>query len=222
MEIPVIRQVLESNEQGAEELRVLFRRHGVLVLNIISSPGSGKTCLLEQTLHDLGREFRMAVVEGDIQTDNDARRIAATGASAVQINTNGGCHLDSDLVTKAVAHLNVASLDILFIENVGNLVCPVEYDCGEDAVVAMLSVAEGDDKPEKYPSLFEKAQLLLVNKTDLLPYVDFSMETATRHARRLNPHLPVLPISCRKHEGLDAWYDWLRSGVQKKHASARA
>ena len=145
MEIPVVRNILEANDRMAARLREEFRRHGVLVLNLISSPGSGKTSLLERTLRDLGKEFRMAVIEGDPQTDNDARRVAATGASAVQINTDGGCHLDSNMVLAALDSLDVEHLDILFIENVGNRVCPVEFDCGEDAQFALLSVTEGDD-----------------------------------------------------------------------------
>lgn len=218
MEIPVIRNVLEANEKVAATLRADFARRGLLVLNLISSPGAGKTSLLERTLRDLAPELRMAVIEGDLQTDNDARRVAATGAQAVQINTDGGCHLDSNLVSEALKALNLEGLDILFIENVGNLVCPVEFDCGEDAVVALLSVAEGDDKPEKYPQLFHRAGVMLLNKTDLLPYVDFDLAKAAAHARRVNPELRVFELSCRTAEGLTAWYDWLRQALAKKRA----
>ncbi|MDE5879705.1 MAG: hydrogenase nickel incorporation protein HypB, partial [Desulfovibrio sp.] len=151
MQIPVVRNVLEANDKMAAEVRRELASRGILALNLISSPGAGKTTLLERTLRDLGGEFRMAVIEGALQTDNDARRVAATGAQAVQINTEGGCHLNSNLVLSAMEELDLDGLDILFIENVGNLVCPVEFDCGEDAKVAILSVAEGDDKPEKYP-----------------------------------------------------------------------
>ena len=158
MEIPVVRNVLEANDRMAARLRDEFKRCGVLTLNLISSPGSGKTSLLERTLRDLGTEFRMAVIEGDPQTDNDARRVAATGAVAVQINTDGGCHLDSNMILAALENLELEQLDILFIENVGNLVCPVEFDCGEDAKIALLSVTEGDDKPEKYPQHFPAGQ----------------------------------------------------------------
>ena len=219
MDIPIVRDVLEANARSADELRAGFAGRGVLVLNLISSPGSGKTSLLERTLRDLAGEFRMAVIEGDLQTDNDARRIVATGAAAVQINTDGGCHLDSSLVAEAVARLEPDSYDVLFIENVGNLVCPVSFDCGEDAVVALLSVAEGDDKPEKYPGLFERAQVLLVNKTDLLPYVNFDMDTAVRRARRLNTDLAVFGVSCTAQTGLEGWYDWLRKAVVRKKAA---
>ena len=178
MEIPVIRNVLEANGKLAASLKDQFAKHGILALNLISSPGAGKTSLLERTLTDLASEFRMAVIEGDLQTDNDARRVAATGAKAVQINTDGGCHLDSNLVMEALGAFDLNEIDILFIENVGNLVCPVEFDCGEDAKIALLSVTEGDDKPEKYPLLFNRASAMVLNKIDLLPYVDFDVEVA--------------------------------------------
>lgn len=210
MEIPVVRRVLEANEQGAAMLRESFRRRSVLVLNLISSPGAGKTSLLERTLRDLGQEFKMAVIEGDLQTDNDARRIAATGAAAVQINTEGGCHLNSALVGAALRELDLNGLDILFIENVGNLVCPVEFDLGEDAKVALLSVTEGDDKPEKYPLLFHLARAMVINKTDLLPYVDFDVARAVRGGKKLNGDLEIMQVSCRLASGLTGWYDWLR------------
>ena len=216
MEIPVVRNVLEANDRIAARLRGEFARRGILALNLISSPGSGKTSLLERTLSDLAGEFRMAVIEGDLQTDNDARRVAASGAAAVQINTDGGCHLDSSMVSEALLSLNLDGLDILFIENVGNLVCPTEFDCGEDAKVALLSVAEGDDKPEKYPYLFHKAKALLLNKIDLLPYVDFDTARARARASALNPGLAVMELSCRSREGLDLWYGWLRAAVRKK------
>lgn len=218
MDIPVIRNVLEANDKLAAELRGRFRESGILALNLISSPGAGKTSLLERTLRDLGDELKMAVIEGDLQTDNDARRVAATGAQAVQINTGGGCHLDSNLVEQALARLDLSGLDVLFIENVGNLVCPVDFDCGEDAKIALLSVTEGDDKPEKYPQLFHAAKVLLLNKIDLLPYVDFDAGQAAEHARRLNSELVVFELSCRNATGLDAWYDWLRAAVKVKKA----
>ena len=208
MQIPVVRNVLEANEKMAGQVRGRLR--GILTLNLISSPGAGKTSLLERTLRDLSGEFRMAVIEGDLQTDNDARRVAATGVQAVQINTDGGCHLDSNMVATALDALDLSQVDILFIENVGNLVCPVEFDCGEDAKVALLSVAEGDDKPEKYPLLFNLAKAMILNKIDLLPYVDFEMERARAFATRLNGDLAVFEVSCRTGAGLEGWYDWLR------------
>ncbi|MBO4312556.1 MAG: hydrogenase nickel incorporation protein HypB, partial [Desulfovibrionaceae bacterium] len=178
MDIPVVRNALEANDRIAARLREQFARTGVLALNLISSPGSGKTSLLEHTLSDLAVEFRMAVIEGDLQTDNDARRVASSGAQAVQINTDGGCHLDSSMILEALEALDTKGLDILFIENVGNLVCPTEFDCGEDAKIALLSCAEGDDKPQKYPYLFHKSKVMLLNKIDLLPYVDFDVQKA--------------------------------------------
>ncbi len=216
MEIPVVRNVLEANDRIALNLKETFAKHNILVLNLISSPGSGKTSLLEKTLRDLKNEFCMAVIEGDLQTDNDARRVAATGAQAVQINTDGGCHLDANMVQKALKSFNLEEIDILFVENVGNLVCPVEFDCGEDAKIALLSAAEGDDKPEKYPRLFQLAQVMIVNKIDLLDYVDFSVENAKKHAKALNNDLQVFELSCRTEAGLEPWYAWLRSELGKK------
>jgi len=220
MEIPVIRNVLEVNSKIAGDLRALFVRHGILALNLISSPGAGKTSLLERTLTELKSEFRMAVIEGDLQTDNDARRVAATGAQAVQINTEGGCHLDAAMIRAALAHINLAELDILFIENVGNLVCPVEFDCGEDDKIALLSVTEGDDKPEKYPLLFNRASALVFNKVDLLPYVDFDLARATHFATRLNRSLALFEVSCRTGQGLNGWYGWLHARRAAKSANS--
>ena len=219
MEIPVIRNILEANSNIAGDLRMLFIRHGILALNLISSPGAGKTSLLERTLKELQSEFRMAVIEGDLQTDNDARRVAATGAKAVQINTEGGCHLDAAMIRASLAHFDLTTLDILFIENVGNLVCPVEFDCGEDDKIALLSVTEGDDKPEKYPLLFNLASALVLNKVDLLPYVDFNLSRATHFATRLNRGLVVFEVSCRTGQGLNAWYGWLRARRAAKKAT---
>jgi hydrogenase nickel incorporation protein HypB len=220
MQIPVVRNILEANARIAADLKDFFAKKGILVLNLMSSPGAGKTTLLERTLTDLAPELRMAVVEGDLQTDNDARRVAATGAQAVQINTEGGCHLTSSQVQEAVKSLDLDGLDILFIENVGNLVCPAEFDVGEDFKVTLLSVAEGDDKPEKYPLMFHISAALILNKVDLLPYVDFNLERAARHATVLNECISVFPVSARTREGLDAWYDWLRARLRDKRATA--
>ena len=190
------------------------------MLNLISSPGSGKTSLLERTLNDLAGEFRMAVIEGDLQTDNDARRVAASGAQAVQINTEGGCHLNSSMISEALQAVDLEGLDILFIENVGTLVCPTDFDCGEDAKIALLSVTEGDDKPQKYPYLFHKAKAMILNKIDLLPYVDFDVDKARAHARAANADLAVMEVSCRTRSGLDAWYEWLRAATRAKKEAA--
>ena len=213
--IPVIRNILEANDRLADQLRGIYAEKKLLTLNLMSSPGAGKTALLERTLSDLRDELRMAVVEGDLQTDNDAQRVAATGAQAVQINTEGGCHLDSTMILQALQQMELTNLDVLFIENVGNLVCPAEFDLGEKAKVTLLSVTEGDDKPEKYPMMFAQSKVLLLNKTDLLPYVDFDVERATRFARALNPEIVVFPVSCRTGEGLGPWYAWLREALRE-------
>lgn len=220
MQIPVVRNILEANARIAADLKDFFASKGILVLNLMSSPGAGKTTLLERTLTDLAPELRMAVVEGDLQTDNDARRVAATGAQAVQINTEGGCHLTSSQVQEAVKSLDLEGLDILFIENVGNLVCPAEFDVGEDFKITLLSVTEGDDKPEKYPLMFHISAALVLNKVDLLPYVDFNLERAARHATVLNECISVFPVSARTGEGLGEWYDWLRARLRDKRATA--
>lgn len=219
MQIPVVRNILEANARIAADLKDFFAKKGILVLNLMSSPGAGKTTLLERTLTDLAPELRMAVVEGDLQTDNDARRVAATGAQAVQINTEGGCHLTSSQVQEAVKSLDLTGLDILFIENVGNLVCPAEFDVGEDFKITLLSVTEGDDKPEKYPLMFHISAALVLNKIDLLPYVDFDLERAARHATVLNECISVFPVSARTREGLSEWYDWLRARLRDKRAT---
>ncbi|MDE5832900.1 MAG: hydrogenase nickel incorporation protein HypB [Desulfovibrio sp.] len=216
MEIPIVKNILEANEKMADQIREDLKKRGILVQNLISSPGAGKTTLLERTLTDLKDEFNMAVIEGDLQTDNDARRVAATGARTAQINTEGGCHLNSAMIRAALDKIDLEGVDILFIENVGNLVCPVEFDCGEDAKIALLSVAEGDDKPEKYPLLFHLAKAMILNKTDLLPHVDFDTDRAAAFARKLNGDLDIFEVSCRTGDGLRGWYDWLRDARQAK------
>lgn len=217
MKVSVIRNVLEANDRLAQELKDLFAARGILALNLMSSPGAGKTSLLERTLRDLSGEFKMAVIEGDLQTDNDARRVAATGAQAVQINTEGGCHLNSSMILEALKQIDLDGLDILFIENVGNLVCPAEFDLGEDGKVTLLSVTEGDDKPEKYPLMFNLSEVSLLNKVDLLPYVDFDMERARGFMRALNKDIIIFGVSCKSSEGLEGWYEWLR----KKRATKK-
>lgn len=218
MEVPVVRNILEANDRISGQLRKIFAANKILVLNLISSPGSGKTSTLERTLTDLKGEFKMAVIEGDILTDNDARRVAATGAQAVQINTDGACHLDSSMVLEALDQIDMEDLDILFVENVGNLVCPAEFEVGEDYKISLLSVTEGDDKPEKYPLLFAESAVMLMNKVDLMPYVDFDLSVAEKFAKGLNGDIEVYPISCKSGEGIDAWYGWLRDKVAEKKA----
>ncbi len=218
MQIPIVRNVLEANDRMSEELKELFAKKNILALNLMSSPGAGKTTTLEKTLTALKGEFKMAVIEGDLQTDNDAQRVAATGAQAVQINTEGGCHLSSAMVAEALKSIDMDDLDILFIENVGNLVCPAEFDVGEDHKITLLSVTEGDDKPEKYPLMFNISSVLVLNKTDLLPYVDFNLDRASDFARALNKDIKIFPVSCRTGEGLEPWYTWLREQVAAKKA----
>ena len=207
--VPLERKVLSENDRMAADLRARFRQHGILCLNLISSPGAGKTSLLERTLETLGRDERVAVLTGDIQTDNDARRLASFGFPVRQITTGGTCHLDARMVDRALGEWRLDELDLLLIENVGNLVCPASYDLGEDAKVVVLSVAEGEDKPLKYPAIFSKAKLLVLNKTDLLPYVPFNLSEARENARRINPSIEILEVSCTTGEGLSLWRQWL-------------
>jgi hydrogenase nickel incorporation protein HypB len=208
--------LLAKNDRLAGINRALFAARGLLVLNLVSSPGSGKTSILERTLVDLRGRTAFAVLEGDQQTANDADRIAATGVPVHQINTGTGCHLDAHMVGHGIEHLDLAATEILMIENVGNLVCPASFDLGEDHKVAVLSVTEGEDKPLKYPQMFQAADLMLINKIDLLPYLHFDLEKCKAFARRVNPHIVILELSCQSGEGMEAWYAWLAAGVELK------
>ena len=214
MEIKVLRNVLEANDAIAAENRRLLKERGIRTINLIASPGAGKTTLLELTLEALKGEFRMAVVEGDIAGSADAERIGRHEVPVVQINTDGGCHLNASMVRLALDSLPLDGLQLLFIENVGNLVCPAGFDLGEDSKVVILSVAEGDDKPEKYPLIFERSSAMVLNKIDLLGMVDFNLEKAKARARTTHPGLPVFELSARTGEGLEAWLDWLRAQVK--------
>lgn len=215
MKIPVIRNILEANERIAEENRKLFEREKVAVINLMSSPGSGKTSLLECTIDAVKDRIRMGVIEGDVQSTRDAERIAEKGIPVVQINTDGACHLDGNMIRTALSTFDLAQLDLLVVENVGNLVCPAEFDVGEDHKVMILSVTEGSDKPEKYPLMFHESSVLLVNKIDLLPYVDCSVEEIRDISLRINPNLEIFEISCRTGEGIDRWADWLSKQTKK-------
>ena len=206
--------LLAKNQRIAERNRGWFAGRGVLALNLMSSPGSGKTTLLVRTLQDLGGEIDMAVVEGDQETSADAERIRATGARAVQINTGAGCHLEADMLERAVQQLAPAAGSVLFIENVGNLVCPALFDLGERARVVVLSVTEGDDKPLKYPHMFRSAQLMVTTKMDLAPHVQFDVALAERHARSVNPTITCLRVSGTTGDGMADWYGWLRAMVR--------
>jgi len=203
--------LLAYNQGFADVNRRLFEARGLLALNLVSSPGSGKTSLLARTLEALREEMPLAVIEGDQQTSRDADWLRATGVPAVQVNTGKGCHLDAHMVGHALEALALSEGGVLFIENVGNLVCPAGFDLGEAHKVVVLSVTEGEDKPLKYPNMFAAADLLLLNKTDLLPHLDFDVEQCLEYARRINPDLVVLQLSARTGEGLTAWLDWLRA-----------
>ena len=216
MKIPVVRNIMEVNERMALENRRLFDDHGLLVINIMSSPGAGKTSLLEKTIDGLGARVRMGVIEGDVQSDQDAQRIANKGVTAVQINTDGACHLDGNMIQATFDSFDFSAMDLLIIENVGNLVCPAEFNLGEDFKAMLLSVTEGDDKPAKYPLMFRQSKVLLINKIDLLPYVNCSVEKIREEALRINPDLVIFEISCQNGEGLDAWFDWLQKAVDAK------
>ena len=205
--------LLGKNQQGADRNRAWLAERGVLALNLMSSPGAGKTSLLVRTLQDLAGAMPMSVIEGDQETSADAERIRATGAAAIQINTGAGCHLEADMVERALAHLAPPRGAIVFVENVGNLVCPALFDLGEAARVVMLSVTEGDDKPLKYPHMFRQARLMITTKVDLAPHVDFDVARAERHARQVNPTLTCLRLSTRSGEGLSDWYGWLRASL---------
>jgi hydrogenase nickel incorporation protein HypB len=218
----VEQKVLNENQRIAAELRERFRQNNVFCLNLVSSPGSGKTSLLERTLEAFPDNAHVAVLTGDIQTENDARRLARFGFPVRQITTGGTCHLDARMVEKHLADWSLADLEILLIENVGNLVCPSSYDLGEHAKVVLLSVAEGEDKPLKYPSIFVKSELMVLNKLDLLPYVPFSVEQARENARRVHPGIEIIEISCITGEGLDLWQDWLRSNRTRNLAMSSA
>ena len=211
--IKLEKKILSRNDHLAAEIRQMFRSKGIAVLNMVSSPGSGKTSLLEKTLSDLSSDMRVAVIEGDIQTENDARRIAATGVPVHQINTGGACHLEAGMVRDSLVNFDLDNLELLVIENVGNLVCPSAFDLGENQRVALISTTEGDDKPLKYPAMFHTAHVMVINKIDLLPFTDFSVDEVIRNARSLNPDIRILKTSCRTGEGLDDWADYVREFV---------
>jgi hydrogenase nickel incorporation protein HypB len=202
--------ILSDNNRLAQLNRRFFEGRKVLCLNLVSSPGSGKTSILEKTIQALIPTRRIAVIEGDQQTLLDAERIEKSGAPAIQINTGSGCHLDARMIESALEKLEIEANSILFIENVGNLVCPAMFDLGETKRVVVISVTEGEDKPLKYPYMFQSSQLCLINKSDLLPYVDFNTEKAIEYARSLNPNMEFIIVSSKTGEGMDLWYEWLR------------
>lgn len=219
LKIPVVQNILQANDRLAAANRQRFDELGLFAINLMSSPGAGKTSLLERTVDGLAGRLRMAVIEGDLQTSNDAERIQKKGVQAVQINTDGGCHLDGNMVQIAMDSLDLKDLDLLVIENVGNLVCPAEFNLGEHEKVTILSVTEGDDKPIKYPLMFQISSVLIVNKIDLLPYIDCDMQKIRDSARQLNPSQNILEVSCRTGEGLESWLSWLEAKVGEKRKS---
>lgn len=218
--VQVEEKVLNENQRLALELRARFHQHNVFCLNLISSPGSGKTSLLERTLAAFPKDMRVAVLTGDIQTENDARRLSQYGFPARQITTGGTCHLDAKMIDKHLVGFDLSQLDLLLIENVGNLVCPSSYDLGEHAKIVLLSVTEGEDKPLKYPSIFAKSELCVINKIDLLPYVPFDLQQARYNAQRVHPGIDILEVSCTTGQGLDAWMSWLQHRRETAFATA--
>ena len=218
-EIKVVRRVLDVNEKMAEQNRRLFAEKGVFVLNVMSSPGSGKTTTLQKTLARIMPEIKTAVIVGDICTTHDADRLANSGAPVVQINTDafgGDCHLVAHVIEKAAVTLDLDDIDFLVVENVGNLVCPAEFDIGEDSRVVVLSVTEGEDKPVKYPLMFRECEATLLNKIDLLPYLDFDKGKAIDYIHQVHPDMPVFEISAKTEEGFDAWIEWLKNKIKEK------
>jgi hydrogenase nickel incorporation protein HypB len=213
MEIKVVKNILEANEVIAAQNRALFTEKGIYVLNLMGSPGAGKTTLLEQTIEHLKNKLKIGVIEGDIETSRDAERIATHAIPAVQINTGGACHLDGNMVRGGLGELDLDQINLLIVENVGNLVCPAEFKIGEDDKAMIISVTEGDDKPLKYPLMFQVSSVLLLNKIDLLPYIDFNRERFQSDALKVNPKLEIIPLSCRTGEGLSDWYNWIEERV---------
>jgi hydrogenase nickel incorporation protein HypB len=222
MKIPVVKQILEANDRIADQNRAIFDENGLLVINLMSSPGAGKTSLLEKTIDVLKDTLRIGVIEGDIQSTHDAERIARKGVPAVQINTGGACHLDGNMIRDTFPEMDLEGLDLLVVENVGNLVCPAEFRLGEDFKVMILSVTEGDDKPSKYPLMFRESAVLLINKIDLLPYVDCSLAKIREEALKINPHLTIFDVSCKTGEGLGPWTDWLKKSVEANRPAQSA
>ncbi len=218
MEIKVVRKVLDVNDTMAEQNRKMFSEKGIFVLNVMSSPGSGKTAILEKTLSFIMPDIKSAVIVGDICTSNDADILAKTNVPVVQVNTGefgGDCHLAAHVIGNAANNLDLDDIDFLIVENVGNLVCPAEFDIGESARIVVLSVTEGEDKPVKYPLMFRECNAALLNKVDLLPYLDYDKEMAIGYIHQINPDMPVFEISAKTEEGFDPWIDWLKKKVRQ-------
>ncbi len=220
MEIKVMANILDKNDQIAAEVNQYLSSKGIFVFNLLGSPGSGKTALLERTIEALKDQISMAVIEGDLFTSKDAERIDRHGIPVVQINTGGGCHLDANMVKNVLSRLDLDNLDLIVIENVGNLVCPAEFQIGEDVKVTVLSITEGEDKPLKYPLMFKEASAAILNKVDLLPYTTFDMAAAVDDITSINPSITLFQASCRTGEGLEPWFAWLLDQVKSKQGRA--
>ncbi len=219
MEIKVLKGILDANDTIAARNRERLDRDGILAVNIMSSPGAGKTSLIMNTIEKLKPEINLAVIEGDITSSVDADKVSQQGVPVIQINTEGGCHLDANMIEKALNGLPLEGVDVLLIENVGNLVCPAEFVLGEHRKVMLLSTPEGDDKPHKYPLMFTESEMVLVNKIDLMPYLDFNIDAFKNAVTGLNPDVKILPISCKTGEGLEAWLSWLKNEVKQLKSS---
>jgi hydrogenase nickel incorporation protein HypB len=214
MEIKIMKNILDRNQNKAAEVRSLLELKKVLMVNLISSPGAGKTTLLERTCEALRSKFRIGIIEGDITTDRDAQRLKKYNVPIVVINTEGGCHLDSHSISKVLGSFDLDSLDVLFIENVGNLICPSQFDLGEAFKLALVSTAEGDDKPGKYPMLFREAKAVLLNKTDLIPYTNFDSDNFKSDLKMINAQIPLFEISCTSGDGVDKWIEWISDKIK--------
>ena len=215
MEIKVLQDVLSANDAIAKRNREQLDKHGIMTVNVMSAPGAGKTSLILQTINRLKPNFKVAVIEGDIASSIDADKVHKQGVPVVQINTAGGCHLEANMITNALNNLPLEEIDLLIIENVGNLVCPAEFTLGEHKKVMLSSVSEGDDKPYKYPLMFSETEVVLVNKVDLLPYLDFNVEAFSKAVTGLNPGVKIFPVSCKSGEGLEAWFLWLEDEIKQ-------
>jgi len=215
MKVKVVTNILEANDRLAAENRKIFQDLGVYVINLMSGPGAGKISILEQTIKGVSGKIKLGVIEGDIAGDDDARRIESLGVPVVQINTGGACHLDANMIRVVMDDLPLKDINLLFIENVGNLVCPAEFNVGEDIKVMLLSIAEGHDKPLKYPLMFQESTALILNKIDLLPYTNANMKKIKKDSLSLNPKLKIFDVSCRTGEGIGDWVNWLLSLVKK-------
>ena len=211
-----MKNVLDRNQNKANEIRVLLQEKKVLMVNLISSPGAGKTTLLDKTIENLRNKFRIGVIEGDITTDRDAQRLKKHDIPIVVINTEGGCHLDSHSISKALPEFDLENTDVIFVENVGNLVCPSHFDLGESFKLALLSTTEGDDKPIKYPMLFREAKAIVLNKTDLVQYTNFSMKNFMHDLNNVNGKVPLFEVSCTQNINMEQWYNWISNQITSK------